>query len=68
MFATVFISTAATMSPLIPLSENKIFCDNYVFYLKYNNIIHNNKKFCLKIFLRFILRLNFFNNIKVKLI
>lgn len=54
------------MSPLIPLSENKIFYDNYVFYLKYNsiihNIIHNNKKFCLK------LRLNFFNNIEVKFI
>lgn len=32
------------MSPLIPLSENKIFSNNYVFYLKYN-IIHNNKKF-----------------------
>lgn len=43
------------MSPLIPLSENKIFCNNYIFYLKYNNIIYhniiyNNKKFCLKIF------------------
>ena len=35
----VLISTAATMSPLIPLSGNKIFYDNYLFYLKCNNIL-----------------------------
>lgn len=38
----VFISTAAIMSPLIPLSENKIFFyDNYISHLNYNYILRN---------------------------